>query len=456
MSSPFFDLSGRVALVTGASRGLGQYFGRALARAGADLIITSRTLDSLRPFQKEIEALGRRAVPVELDVRDHDSIQRMADAAEQAYGKIDILVNNAGCNVRKPALDITWDDWNLVLDTNLRGTFFVAQAIARKMIPRGYGRIINIGSVTSVFGYAGLAPYTRQPRRREAADDEPGGRLGPARHHRELPGARVVPHRAEQGALREQGVGRVHLRPHSGEAAGQAERPRRRGGVSGVGGEPSTSPARRCWSTAAFQPAPRRQPWQRKRVMLLSPRMGQPLPRSRIRLGGCRIERCAAPGTGFNGRDRTGHGIQLTRAHQAYRIQPTRPRRARIPNRDEVRIQPTRLRRVPNSTKRDRTDVPDSTDGRLQQVPDSTDTAAPISYRAVTVRERLPKFRITSQKSERLAVGELDRTADIAHIFFRVIDSRACDRVAMKSGTSTGLSLTNMPSLSDAPHTRPP
>jgi NAD(P)-dependent dehydrogenase (short-subunit alcohol dehydrogenase family) len=158
--SPFFDLSGRVAVVTGASRGLGQYFGRALARAGADLVITSRTLDSLLPFRKEIEDLGRKAVPVELDVRNHASIQRMAESAEQAYGKIDILVNNAGCNVRKAAVDITWDDWNLVLDTNLRGAFFVAQAIARKMIARGYGRIINIGSVTSVFGYAGLAPYT--------------------------------------------------------------------------------------------------------------------------------------------------------------------------------------------------------------------------------------------------------------------------------------------------------
>ena len=78
---------------------------------------------------------------------------------DEAFGHIDILVNNAGCNVRKPALDVTWDDWNLILDTNLRGSFFVAQAIARRMIPRGYGRIINIGSVTSVAGYAGLGPY---------------------------------------------------------------------------------------------------------------------------------------------------------------------------------------------------------------------------------------------------------------------------------------------------------
>lgn len=154
-----FDLSGKVALITGTSRGLGQYMGRALARAGADLIITSRDAESLAPFQQEIEALGRRAFPVALDVRDHDSIQAAVERGHEHYGQIDILVNNAGCNVRKPSLDITWDDWNLVLETNLRGTFFVAQAVAKKMIARNYGRIINIGSVTSVFGYAGLGPY---------------------------------------------------------------------------------------------------------------------------------------------------------------------------------------------------------------------------------------------------------------------------------------------------------
>lgn len=154
-----FDLTGRVAIVTGASRGLGQTFARALARAGADLVITSRTLGSLRAFEQEIQALGRRAVPLELDVRDEQSIRRMVAAAVQAYGHIDVLVNNAGCNVRKKAADVTWDDWNLVLDTNLRGGFFVAQSVAQHMIPRRSGRIINIGSVTSVFGYAGLGPY---------------------------------------------------------------------------------------------------------------------------------------------------------------------------------------------------------------------------------------------------------------------------------------------------------
>ena len=154
-----FDLSGRVAIVTGSSRGLGQYMARALAKAGADLVLTSRTRESLRAFEGEVKGLGRRALSLELDVGDLESIEQMAAEAEKEFGHLDILVNNAGCNVRKLALDVTWDDWNLILDTNLRGSFFVAQAVARRMIPRGYGRIINIGSVTRVAGYAGLGPY---------------------------------------------------------------------------------------------------------------------------------------------------------------------------------------------------------------------------------------------------------------------------------------------------------
>jgi gluconate 5-dehydrogenase len=159
MDNPLFDLSGMVALVTGTSRGLGQYFARALARAGADLAITSRSKEKLAEFAGEIEALGRRTFSAELDVRDQASIQRAIAEIEGHFGKIDILVNNAGCNIRKPALQVSWDDWNTILDTNLRGSFFVAQAVARGMVKRGYGRIINIGSVTSVAGYAGLAPY---------------------------------------------------------------------------------------------------------------------------------------------------------------------------------------------------------------------------------------------------------------------------------------------------------
>jgi NAD(P)-dependent dehydrogenase (short-subunit alcohol dehydrogenase family) len=159
MGDSLFDLSGQVAIVTGTSRGLGQYSARALAKAGADLVITSRRRESLAAFKAEIEALGRRAVALELDVRNEKSIENMVAEAEAAYGQIHILVNNAGCNIRKPALEVTWEDWNQVLETNLRGAFFVAQAVARGMVAHQYGRIINIGSLTSVFGYAGLAPY---------------------------------------------------------------------------------------------------------------------------------------------------------------------------------------------------------------------------------------------------------------------------------------------------------
>lgn len=159
MSNELFDLSGRVAIVTGTSRGLGQQLAGALAKAGADLVLTSRKRETLADFEAEIQKLGRQTLSVALDVRDYESIQKMAAAVDEKFGRVDILVNNAGMNIRKPALDVTWDDWNQILETNLRGSFFVAQAIARRMVERGYGRIINIGSVTSVNGYAGLAPY---------------------------------------------------------------------------------------------------------------------------------------------------------------------------------------------------------------------------------------------------------------------------------------------------------
>lgn len=154
-----FDLTGKVAMVTGASRGLGEQFARALAAHGADVVLTSRTRESLDPLAAELRALGRRAACVALDVREEASIRTAVDEAVRELGQVDILVNNAGCNIRKLALDVTWEDWNTIVDTNLRGAFFVAQHVARQMIPRHWGRIINIGSVTCVAGYAGLGPY---------------------------------------------------------------------------------------------------------------------------------------------------------------------------------------------------------------------------------------------------------------------------------------------------------
>jgi len=155
-----FDLSGKVAIVTGTSRGLGQYFARALAKAGADLVITSRDLSRLTEFKQEIESLGRKALPVQLDVLSQSDIENMVRKTIKEYGKIDILVNNAGLNIRHPSAEFPWDDWDTVLDTNLKGAFFCAQAVAKEMIKRKYGRIINVGSCTCVFGMEGIAPYT--------------------------------------------------------------------------------------------------------------------------------------------------------------------------------------------------------------------------------------------------------------------------------------------------------
>ena len=154
-----FDLSGQIAVVTGGSRGLGSYMARALAGAGADLVITARKAADCARTEDEIRALGRRAWSFSLDVREQQSISDFAVALETEGIEPSILVNNAGCNVRKLFFDVTWDDWNTVLETNLRGPYFVTQAIAPGMVERGYGRIINIGSVTSVFGYSGLGPY---------------------------------------------------------------------------------------------------------------------------------------------------------------------------------------------------------------------------------------------------------------------------------------------------------
>ncbi len=158
--SGLFDLSGKVAVVTGSSRGLGQYFARALARQGANLVLTSRTVESLEQTRSEIEAMGCKALPCTLDTRKVETIQPMVDATLRQFGRIDILVNNAGCNVRKAAVDMLPDDWDTVVDTILRGAFFVSTAVARSaMIPQRYGRIVNIGSGTSLFGMPGISPY---------------------------------------------------------------------------------------------------------------------------------------------------------------------------------------------------------------------------------------------------------------------------------------------------------
>ncbi len=155
-----FDLSGRRAVVTGASRGIGRVIAEALAAAGADVAVTARDLASLDGTVAAITALGRRAVGVAADVRDVAAAQAAIDHAAEALGGLDILVNNAGIEEVRPSLEVDEALWDRILDTNLKGAFFCAQAAARRMKADGVpGSIINLCSLTSEVGVPTATPY---------------------------------------------------------------------------------------------------------------------------------------------------------------------------------------------------------------------------------------------------------------------------------------------------------
>jgi len=152
-------LDGKIAIVTGGSRGLGRGMALALAEAGADVVVASRTLSALKEVSQEIEDKGRKSLSVELDVCNLSSINQMVDKVLDEFGRIDILVNNAGMNIRKPAVEVTEEDWDKIVNTNLKGAFFCAQAVGKVMIKQKRGKIINIGSLTSKIALPNMAPY---------------------------------------------------------------------------------------------------------------------------------------------------------------------------------------------------------------------------------------------------------------------------------------------------------
>ncbi len=155
-----FDLSGRKALVTGASRGLGQAIAEALASAGADVAITARKSDDLTETASLIAALGRACVPLSLDVQDVEACANVTAEAAAKLGGLDILVNNAGYEEIRPSLDVDEELWDRIVSTNLKGAFFCAQAAARHMTDtKSGGAIINLCSLTSYVGVPTAAPY---------------------------------------------------------------------------------------------------------------------------------------------------------------------------------------------------------------------------------------------------------------------------------------------------------
>jgi gluconate 5-dehydrogenase len=154
-----FDLSGRVALVTGASSGLGRSMAAALATAGASVILVARRAEELAGARAEITALGARAEMIDCDLADREALRRCARAAVGPFGAPDILVSAAGINPRKPLEEVTDDDWDETMRINLDAPFFLAQALAPAMMERGWGRVINVASLQSVRAFANGAPY---------------------------------------------------------------------------------------------------------------------------------------------------------------------------------------------------------------------------------------------------------------------------------------------------------
>lgn len=146
MDFPDFSLTDKIAIVTGASRGIGRYLALGLAKYGADVIVTGRTVSQLEETASEVRRLGRRSLVVPMDLTRPAEISAGVEKARETFGRIDILVNNAGINIPKPALEITEQDWRQVLECNLTGLFFCCQAVGRIMVGQREGKIINISS----------------------------------------------------------------------------------------------------------------------------------------------------------------------------------------------------------------------------------------------------------------------------------------------------------------------
>ena len=157
--SKAFDLSGRVAIVTGGNGGIGLGMAEGLARAGATLMIAGRNAGKNAAAVKTLQALGATAAAVEVDVTQQPACQAMVATTLAQFGRVDILVNNAGINIRKQPQDYTLEEWKSVLDTNLSSAFLCSQAAYPAMLKSGGGKIINIGSMLSIFGAAFAGPY---------------------------------------------------------------------------------------------------------------------------------------------------------------------------------------------------------------------------------------------------------------------------------------------------------
>jgi 2-deoxy-D-gluconate 3-dehydrogenase len=197
----FFDLRKRVAFITGGNGGIGLGMAKGLAGAGATVVIAGRDKTKGQSALSELHSLGAQAEFVELDVLKEESCHAAVQHAVDRFGRLDVVVNNAGTSVRKQPQDLTAKDWHLVINTNLTSAFFCSKAAYPHMVKVGGGKIINIGSMMSVFASSYAAPYAASKRRDRTDGALDGGRLGEGQHPGQHDPAGMDRHRTHtQGA----------------------------------------------------------------------------------------------------------------------------------------------------------------------------------------------------------------------------------------------------------------
>ena len=221
MNLELFDLTGKVAIVTGGNGGLGLGMAMGLASAGAHIVVASRNQEKTQQAVHQIEALGVKALGVYLDVLQPELVEACIETTVETFGGFDILVANSGTVVRKPPEELSIEEWDLVIDTNLKGTFLCCKAAFPHLVKRGGGKIITNGSMFSIFGSTVRSAYPVEQGGHRPAHQKPGGRLGQIQHPGQLYRTGLAQDGADQASIRTPRNGPDHSAAHPCRSLGE-------------------------------------------------------------------------------------------------------------------------------------------------------------------------------------------------------------------------------------------
>ena len=222
-------LAGRVAVITGGSRGLGRAMALSFAKRGATIALVGRDRAKLDESQKLVAAEGVEVTTFTCDVRDEAQVKKLADDVKAKFGKVHILINNAGTAIRKNLVDFSFDEWKVVIDTNLHGVFLCTKYLLPLMKGHGYGRIINIGSIMGHVGSTGRSAYCATKAGVLSLDQDSGPGTGKGRYHRRRHQPRLLRDRPDRSSARRPGQERRAAGADTATALGPAAGNRRTG-----------------------------------------------------------------------------------------------------------------------------------------------------------------------------------------------------------------------------------